>query len=273
MPYKTVDGMGRPTGKLRTRRNKLQEVFVPHFRSMLESPAWAALSITARRILDRLELEHLSHGGVENGKLVCTYDDFVKYGAGRKYIKPAILQLRQLGFIEVTQWGRQAVGDGRVPSKYRLTYVPTVEPCYQATHEWRRFKYDEAVRVALQKAENELHEGRQRAGKRRTKNKIRVVKRSLASVVKRVLGAQPSPTKSQGKTGGGTLHELPSPVVKRELLSISAPPTHCYVISAHPGAMEQFYGVGRGRYVLSTNPRALQPYGSTKVAPKSAAAA
>src|SRR5262245_5097540 len=122
MPYKTEDAIGRPTGKLRIRRTRHQENFVMHFRSMLESPAWGALSITARRILDRLELEHMGHAGLENGKLVCTYDDFEEYGARRHCLKLAILQLQQLGFIEVMQWGRQAVGDGRVPSKYRLTY-------------------------------------------------------------------------------------------------------------------------------------------------------
>jgi hypothetical protein len=256
MPYKTEDAAGRPTGKLRTRRNKLQEVFVPHFRSMLESPAWGALSITARRILDRLELEHLAHGGKENGKLVCTYDDFVKYGARRHSIKLAILQLRQLGFIEVTQWGRQAVGDGRVPSKYRLTYVPTVEPCYQATHEWRRFKYDEQVWVALGKAENELHEGRRRAGKRRPKNKTRVTETSLVSVTETSPGSHNDTRKTPTKPKLGVIENTKPPVTKASLLSISTPYNGSggsgrYQVSTDPRAMEQFYGVGSGKYDIA----------------------
>lgn len=260
MPYKTVDAMGRPTGKLRT-RNKLKEAFVPHVRSMLESPAWAALSITARRILDRLELEHMAHAGTENGKLVCTYDDFVKYGARRHCIKLAILQLRQLGFIEVIQWGRQAVGDGRVPSKYRLTYVPTIEPYYQATHEWRRFRYDEQVRVALQKAENELHEGRQRAHKRRPKNKIRVTETSLVSVTETSLGGRNGRQKIPRKPSLELIENQQPPVTEASLLSIFTPPalaspSRPYQTSTGPRAMEQFCGVGRCRYNLSAENRA-----------------
>jgi hypothetical protein len=228
---------------------------------MLESPAWGALSITARRILDRLELEHLANGGVENGKLVCTYDDFEKYGARRHSIKLAILQLRQLGFIEVTQWGRQAVGDGRVPSKYRLTYVPTVEPYYQATHEWRRFRYDEQVWVALEKAENELYEGRRRAGRRRAKNKKGVTETSLVSVTETSLGGQNGARKTSRKPSLELIENTRSPVTEASLLSISTPytltpPSRLYRTSTDPKAMEQFYGVGRGKYVLSDEFRA-----------------
>jgi hypothetical protein len=270
MPYKTTDAMGRPTGKLRT-RNKLKEPFVPHVRSMLESPAWAVLSITARRILDRLELEHMAHAGKENGKLVCTYDDFVKYGAGRKYIAPAILELRSLGFIEVTQWGRQAVGDGRLPSKYRLTYVQTVEPYYQATNNWRRFEHEAAVKVALERARNELEQRRERF-RRRFKNKIRVVKRAPVPVVKRVLGVKTGPEKTQGKSKGAQILKPPFPVVKRELLSISTP--------YPPNSVVQYAGAGTRKYILSTNPRAFQQFGTIEyrgrlfeVAPNNSAAA
>jgi hypothetical protein len=271
MPYKTVDAMGRPTGKLRT-RNKLKEQFVPHVRSMLESPAWIALSITARRILDRLELEHMAHAGKENGKLVCTYDDFVKYGAGRKYIAPAILELRSLGFIEVTQWGRQAVGDGRLPSKYRLTYVPTVEPYYQATNEWRRFEHEAAVMVGLKRARDELEQRRERSRRRRSKNKTRVVKRAPVPVVKRVLVAKTGPDKTQGKSKGAQILKPRFPVVKRELLSISIP--------YPPSSVVQYAGLGAHKYTLSTDPAAFQQFGTIEyrgrlfeIAPNNSAAA
>jgi hypothetical protein len=56
---------------------------------MLRSPAYCALSLSARRILDRLEIELADHGGADNGKLPVTYDDFVRYGLHRHAIYPA----------------------------------------------------------------------------------------------------------------------------------------------------------------------------------------
>jgi hypothetical protein len=47
---------------------------------MRSSPAWLALPDNARRVLDRLELEHMQHGGAENGVLVVTFDDFERHG-------------------------------------------------------------------------------------------------------------------------------------------------------------------------------------------------
>jgi hypothetical protein len=50
--------------------------FIAHPRQMIESPAWRALSLAARKALDRIEIEHLDHGGAENGKLPVTYRNF-----------------------------------------------------------------------------------------------------------------------------------------------------------------------------------------------------
>jgi hypothetical protein len=41
-------------------------------REVLESPALPALSISARRCLDRIMLEYLRHAGRDNGKLPIT---------------------------------------------------------------------------------------------------------------------------------------------------------------------------------------------------------
>ena len=41
-------------------------------RGMVATPLWAALSITARRILDALIVENLAHAGFENGNLAAT---------------------------------------------------------------------------------------------------------------------------------------------------------------------------------------------------------
>ena len=55
---------------------------------MLESPANRVLSLSAKRILERLEIELYRHGGKpeENGRLPRTFDHFVKFGIHRHAI-------------------------------------------------------------------------------------------------------------------------------------------------------------------------------------------
>jgi len=104
---------------------------------MLESPAYRVLSLSAHRILDRLEIELAHHGGTDNGKLPCTYDDFVAHGIDRHAIAPAIRELVALGFVEVTEKGRAGNAEFRSPNKYRLTYRH-VGRLPEPTDEWRR---------------------------------------------------------------------------------------------------------------------------------------
>jgi hypothetical protein len=80
------------------KRNSILEAFVTHPLSLRLSPAWQALPNNARRILDRLEVEHMQHGGADNGHLPCTYADFEKAGVRRKSIALAIRQCVALGF-------------------------------------------------------------------------------------------------------------------------------------------------------------------------------
>jgi len=63
--------------------------FVSHALEMRRSPAWLYLSDTARRVLDRLEVEHMEHGGAESGSLICTYKDFEKVGIRRASMRPS----------------------------------------------------------------------------------------------------------------------------------------------------------------------------------------
>jgi hypothetical protein len=60
----------------------------------------------------------MAHGGVENGRLVCTFADFEKWGIRRRFIAPALRELEALGFIATTRRGyRGAAGKG-TPSLY-----------------------------------------------------------------------------------------------------------------------------------------------------------
>jgi hypothetical protein len=73
-------------------RGSIAGAFAWRLIEMLESPAHRTLSLSARKILDRLEIELYRHGGKpeENGRLPCTFDHFVEFGIHRHAIGPAI---------------------------------------------------------------------------------------------------------------------------------------------------------------------------------------
>jgi hypothetical protein len=130
------------------RRNRISEQFDARVISMLESPAYRVLSLSGRRALDRIAIEHAHHGGNDNGKLPVTYEQFMEYGIDRHAIAPAIRELEALGFIEVTQHGRPSAGKYRWPNLFRLTYV-YCDKSSMPTHEWRKIKtLDEAELIA-----------------------------------------------------------------------------------------------------------------------------
>jgi hypothetical protein len=167
---KRHNATGRSSGRLYLKsRQKITGQFVPHRLAMLESAAWRALSFTARRILDRVEIEHMGHGGVENGKLPVTYDDFERFGIRRKSISGGLSELVALGFLEITKRGRMAAAEFHVPSKYRLTYVLTFDPAMAPTDEWSKFASDEEASAALRvRAPRRSVRGKAGAGGRAT---------------------------------------------------------------------------------------------------------
>src|SRR5262245_4693338 len=148
-----VDKKGRSTGQLKTRKRlKLAGQFIPHMIDMVESPAWRTLSLSARRVLDRIEIEHCHHGAVENGRLPVTFDDFMKYGIERHAIAPAIRECEALGFIEITQRGRAGNADFRQPNVFRLTYLNKYQTGENATNEWNRIETMEEAEMLARNA-------------------------------------------------------------------------------------------------------------------------
>lgn len=142
-----------PNGRSDTRRKQSERTaidgpFIPYRREMLESPAFRALSHSAMRILHRLEIEHMAHAGTENGNLICTYQDFANYGVSMGAIKAALSQLVALGFIEIEVQGRRSKGGLKIPSRYRLTYLPESGVNAKPTDEWAR-KGEQAVANAI----------------------------------------------------------------------------------------------------------------------------
>jgi hypothetical protein len=130
------------------RRNRIGEQFAPRTIAMLRSPAYCALSLSARRFLDRLEIELAAHGGRDNGKLPLTYIQLEEYGLYGNGIAPAIREAVALGFAEVTQQGRASfTAEYRHPSKYRITYRPTDDG--EQTDEWERIRtLEDAEKIA-----------------------------------------------------------------------------------------------------------------------------
>lgn len=110
------------------------EQFIAHSREMRESVAWSMLSGNVKLILERVELEHMRHGGNENGRLPVTYSDFVKAGLRRGAVAQSIAISEALGFIECMDRGRAARAEHRFPAIYRGTYfMGNLDP----THEWK----------------------------------------------------------------------------------------------------------------------------------------
>jgi hypothetical protein len=138
----------RPDGRT-VRRNKIATQFAWQSIEMLESPAHRVLSLSARRVIDRIHIEHAHHGGQDNGKLPVTHRDFHEYGIHWDAIAPAIREAAALGFIRITQVGRAGNGEFRIPNQFALTHLPTERGQAPATEDWRRIKdVEEATMMA-----------------------------------------------------------------------------------------------------------------------------
>jgi hypothetical protein len=122
---------------------------------LLESYAWRAASGAARNVIDRIVLEHLHHGSLENGILPVTYDDFVKYGVRRMSVRQALEEASALGLIDITP-GVRAWGDFKgKPSQYRLTWFGTKERA-PPTNRWKRFGTMEEAKAAAKAARDSI---------------------------------------------------------------------------------------------------------------------
>ncbi len=109
---------------------KATEPFVMLPRSLLSSTAWQSLNINARRFIDFLMLEHMRHGGQENGHLLAPRRQLYAFGIGAHYVSNAIDEADRLGLVDCKR------GVGRRPSHYALTWLP-VKGADAPTHRWR----------------------------------------------------------------------------------------------------------------------------------------
>jgi hypothetical protein len=87
-------------------------------RDLLESSSWRLLSINGRRLIDFLLIEHMRHGGKQNGDLLAPRRQLVEFGIGEHFISSAIDEVERLGLVDCNR------GIGRRASTYALTWLP-----------------------------------------------------------------------------------------------------------------------------------------------------
>jgi hypothetical protein len=131
------------------KRNRIGGQWSPRLIEMLESPAYRVLSVSAHRVVSRIEIEHASHGGSENGNLPVTKQNFMDYGMDHDAIAPAIREAEALGFIRMKR-GRGGNAEHRQPNRFFLTFAHGRDSrAYEPTHEWRKIKtIEEAQAIA-----------------------------------------------------------------------------------------------------------------------------
>ena len=133
------------------------EQFIKHSLAMRESPAWRHLPDHARRVLDRIEVEHLRKGGGANGNLIVTYDKLEAAGLRRKSIALAIRQCVALGFLVVAEKGGWAPAH-QWSSRYRLTYAaPKKGKPPTPTDDWKQITTDEMAAVIVAKIDQPVN--------------------------------------------------------------------------------------------------------------------
>jgi|GEM_PF-3198636 len=99
-----------------------------------------ALGISARRILDRLLEEHMSHGGKENGNLISTHRQLESWGVTRNDIGKGFRELEAAGFVVCT-FESHKQSAGAAPSRYRLTWLsakPGCDPSADSVPLWQK---------------------------------------------------------------------------------------------------------------------------------------
>ena len=125
------------------------------------------LSLTGRRILDRLEVELARHGGKDNGSLPVTHDQFRQLGIHHHAIGPGLRELAALGLIEITEHGSAGNAGHRRPNQFRLTYRPTEKA--DPSDEWSGIATVQEAEIIAKKARI----GRLQSGARKSNRQCR----------------------------------------------------------------------------------------------------
>ena len=119
------------------------EAFAKLPRDLLESTAWRSLSIHARRLIDFLLIEHMRHGGRENGRLIAPRRQLIAFGIHAHFVSAAIEEAELVGLVDCKR------GVGRAPNTYGLTWLPRGDP---PAHRWRNHEATAAEVIAIRKS-------------------------------------------------------------------------------------------------------------------------
>jgi len=132
-------------------KHKIDGQFVPLTETLLRSKAWrtATSDTHVRRFVDFLMLEHLRHGGQENGKLKAPWRQLADFETGAcisdHFIADTIEKAIALGITDVRR------GDRRRASTYGLTWLPL----YDGTPPSNRFTECDAAADGIIEAAKE----------------------------------------------------------------------------------------------------------------------
>jgi len=119
-------------------------------RSFFESFAWKAASLACRSAVERVVIEHLAHGGRENGNLIVRKVDFLEHGIYNDGIAPALREACALGLLIMTKRGRAGNAEHRAAHRWAVAPVldQRLKPFDTA---WKRFQsLEEAEKVAAE---------------------------------------------------------------------------------------------------------------------------
>jgi hypothetical protein len=186
------------------RRNSIHGQFSPRTIEMLESPAYRALSLSAHRLISRIEVELGRHGGNDNGRLPVTKQNFVDYGISHDQIAPAIREAEALGFIRVTERGHGGNAESRRPNLFYLTFAHGRESrANPPSHDWRKIKTTDEAEVIARTARASKNPDAVRFGQRAAKTQNRSRKAGPASVPESRTETSKAPVPETGTTGSG----------------------------------------------------------------------
>jgi hypothetical protein len=178
-PSKSGQGHGKDNQASTGKKKTMPPAFIMSRLTLLDSVAYWALKPIEVRILDVIQIEHMRHGGVENGRLIVTRRQLEKRGIPLKAIAPGIRALVALGFIEITRRGAAGIGDHAQAHRFRLTYV---QP--DPTDEWRKHHDVARAHAEANAARNNTDVRARRLGLRGAKKQNAVPKRTPAKVSK-----------------------------------------------------------------------------------------
>src|SRR5262249_39691106 len=131
-------------------KKKTEEQFIMLYRQVVNSFAWRAASLSCHRFIYCLCEEHMAQGGSENGNLITTYEDLLKYGIrGRSAIAEAQREAVALGLAFLGKRGRGGNAENREAHRWGLAFIKITgrRGSYVDT-KWKRFtslKQAEAV--------------------------------------------------------------------------------------------------------------------------------